>query len=55
MSSVCHAFASVHSCLMSPAGKGLTSCLLFVTFNYMFCHFPMWYPRSSVVLDCIDP
>ena len=33
----------------SPAGKGLTSWLLFV-----FCHFPMWYPGSDVVLDCID-
>ena len=19
-----------------------------------FCHFPMWYPGSGVVLDCID-
>ena len=19
-----------------------------------FCHFPMWYPVSGVVLDCID-
>ena len=38
--------------LWSPAGKGLTSWLLFVMF--VFCHFPMWYPESRVVLDCID-
>ena len=31
--------------LWSPAGKGLTSWLLFVMFNY-FRHFPMWYPGS---------
>ena len=39
--------------LWSPAGKGLISWLLFVTFNCVFCHFPMWYPGSGVVLDCI--
>ena len=36
--------------LWSPAEKGLASWLLLV----MFCHFPMWYPGSGVVLDCID-
>ena len=35
--------------LWSPAGKGR----LFVMFNSV-CHFPMWYPGSGVVLDCID-
>ena len=38
--------------LWSPAGKGLTSSLLLVMFLY-FCYFPMWYPGSGVVLDCI--
>ena len=33
MSCVCHAFASVHFCMWSPAGKGLTSWLLYVMFN----------------------
>ena len=23
-------------------------------FCLCFCHFPMWYPGSGVVLDCID-
>ena len=35
MSCVCHVFASVHCCLLAPAGKGLTSLLSFV-----ICHFP---------------
>ena len=38
--------------LWSPAGKGLTSRLLLVMF-IVFYYFPMWYPASGVVLDCI--
>ena len=38
---------------LSPAWKGLTSWLSFVMFNSV-CHFPIWYPGSGVVLDCID-
>ena len=38
--------------LWSPAGKGLTSWLLFVMFNCVW-HYPMWYSGSGVVLDCI--
>ena len=38
--------------LWSPAGKGLTSWLFLVMF-IVFCYFPLWYPRSGVVLDCI--
>ena len=37
----------------SPAGTGLISWLLFVMFNCVFYHFPMWYPVLCVVLDCI--
>ena len=37
--------------LWSPAGQGLSSWLLFVMFNCVFFHFPMWYPGSGVVLD----
>ena len=37
--------------LWSPAGKGLTSCLLLVMFIVCFCYFPLWYPGSGVVLD----
>ena len=39
--------------LWSPAGKGLTSWLSFVMSNceVVFSH---WYPRSGLVLNCID-
>ena len=36
--------------LWSTAGKGLTSWHSFVVLG---CYFPMWYPGSGVVLDCI--
>ena len=38
--------------LWSPAGKPLTSWLLFVMF-IVFLLLPMWYPGSGVVLDCL--
>ena len=40
-------------CVLSPAGKGLTSLLSFVvsTLSLLLSH---WYPGSGVVLDCID-
>ena len=38
--------------LWSPAGKGLASWLSFVvSVSLSLSH---WYPRSGVVLDCID-
>ena len=40
MSCVFHAFVSVHCCLVVTAWKGLTSCLSFVMFNYVFVTFP---------------
>ena len=40
MSCVCHAFVSVFAAVWSPAGKGLTSWLLFVMFNCVFITFP---------------
>ena len=47
MSSVCHAFTA----LWSPAGKGLTSWLLFVMFNFVFVSFPS---GSGLITDSID-
>ena len=41
-----------NSALWSPAGKGLTSWLLLVMF-IVFCYFPVWYPGSGVILDCM--
>ena len=44
-----HAFGSVHCCLVVTlwdfAFVGDVDCIL--------CYFPMWYPGSGVVLDCI--
>ena len=39
--------------LWSPAGKGLTSWLLFVV-SSVSLSLSYWYPGSGVVLDCID-
>ena len=43
-----------NAALWSPAGRGLASWLSCVWCFVVFCHFPMWYPGSCVVLDCID-
>ena len=54
MSSVGHAFMPIHCCLVSAAGKGLTSWLSFVMFIFFFCHFPrgirgqVWYLIVSI-------
>ena len=53
MSCVCRAFAPVHCCLWSPEERGLDTWLLFVAF-IVNCYFPIWYPGTGVVLDCID-
>ena len=54
MSSVCHAFASVHCCLVVTCWER-ADLLAFVCGVYLcFCHVPMWYPGSGVVHDCID-
>ena len=56
---VCFVFLKVLrlviAALWSPAGKGLTSWRSFVVYTLRVCHFPMCYPRSGVVLDCIFP
>ena len=48
MSCICHAFVSVHGCLVVTCWERADLLLI------VFCHFPMWYPGSGVVLDCID-
>ena len=47
-------FMSVHCSLVVTCWEraGLLA-LLYVMF-YCVCHFPIWYPGSGVVLDCID-
>ena len=40
--------------LWSPAGRERADLLALVGDAYCsFCYFPMWYPGSGVVLDCI--
>ena len=53
MSCVFHAFTSVHCCLVITSWEraGLLALVCDVS---VFCHFPMCYPGSGVVLDCID-
>ena len=59
MSCACHAFASVHSALWSPVGKGLISWLSFVMFNCVFVIFPcgilgqVWYMIVSFPDSCL--
>ena len=40
--------------LWSPAGKGWPIGSLVCEVLLCFCQFPMWYPGSGVLLDCID-
>ena len=43
---ICSLLPCVH---LNGKGWPLGSCL-----RYLLCHFPMWYPGTGVVLDCID-
>ena len=52
ISCVCHAFASVHGCLVVTCWER-ADLLALVCDVIMFYHFPMWYTRSGVVHDCI--
>ena len=55
MSCVSHAFASVHCCHLVTCWErayllalvGDVYCIFFLLY------FPMWYPGSGVVIDCI--
>ena len=49
---VSHAFVSVHCCLVVTCWERADLWLLLVVF-IVFCYFPMRYPGSGVVLDCI--
>ena len=54
MSCVCHAFVSVHCCLVVICWVRADLLALVCDFKLCFCHFPKWYPGSGVVLDFID-
>ena len=50
---VCHAFASVHCCLVVTCLQRIDLLSLVCDVELCFCHFLMCYPGSGVVLDCI--
>ena len=54
MSCVCHAKASVHCCLVVICWERADLLAIVCDVKLCFCHFPLRYPRSGVVLDCID-
>ena len=49
-----YAFLSVHCSRVVNAEKALTSWLSCICSFFLLCHFPMCFPGSDVVLDCID-
>ena len=49
---VCHGF--LPCCHLMGKGWPLGSLVCDVFFFWCFCHFPVWYPGSGVVLDCND-
>ena len=53
MACVCHAFASVYCCSVVTCWERADRMALVCDFKLCFCHFPMLYPGSGVVLDCI--
>ena len=53
MSCVCHAFASVHCCLVVAWREGAGLLALVCDVYYDFVTF-IWCPVTDVVLDCID-
>ena len=53
-SCVCHAFASVHCCLVVTCSERTDILALVCDVSLFCCHFPMCNPGSGVVLDCID-
>ena len=54
LSRVCHALGSVPCCLVVTCWERADLLALVCDVKLCICHFPMWYPVSGVVLDCID-
>ena len=51
---VCHAFASAHCCLVVTCWERADLLALICGVKLCDCYFPIWYPGSGLVLDCID-
>ena len=54
MSCICHAFASVHCRLVVTCWERADLLGVVCDVLLCFCHFPVCYPRSGVILDCTD-
>ena len=54
MSCVFHALASVLCCHVVTCYERADLLALVCDNSLCFCHFPVWFPWSSVVLYCID-
>ena len=50
LSCVCHAFASVHCCLMVTCWEQADRLAIVLDVILCFCYFPMCYPGSGVEL-----
>ena len=51
---VCHDFASTHYCLVVTCWEIADLLALVCGVKLCGCYFPIRYPGSGVVLDCID-
>ena len=51
---VCHDFASGQCSLVVTCLDRADLLALVCDVKLCSCHFPMWYPESGVVLDCIN-
>ena len=54
MSCVCHVLESVHCFLVVTCEERTDLLAVVCDVLLCFCHFPMWYSGSGVVLDCIN-
>ena len=50
---ICHAFAFVYCCRVITCWERADLMTLVCDVKLCFCQFPMCYPGSGVVLDCI--
>ena len=51
---ICHDLSSAHCCLVVSCWERADLWALVCGVKLCGCHFPIWYPGSGVVLDCID-
>ena len=54
MSCIFHAFASVHCCLVVTCWERADLLALVCNVKLCFCHFPMCYPGSGVVVTMLN-